>query len=386
MIDPGDGQAADHAPALVHLLDIAGGGQDAVLACRAACELPGFEHHVWLMGSGADETLAADMGLFTTDRFSAEAGPAYRASATLGRLYADRVASWGGPPAGVIAWSPRAARLAEAEMSDAPRRVCVLTAGPGPSTEPRTGIVRALGESGVWGLCALGQALTDLWTAAGATGVTPLPLPACVPPTWAADRAPARAALGVTDDQALIMLLGDPAGSCDAHRLVTVTGLVHYTGASVVSACPQGADHVPRAHRYCALHHDRWSLIPFTGPLLRALPAADIVLWDLDEVRASGSLGKPSGGVLTAACAAAAGAVIVAAEHPLSREVLTPAGETAFSRTHLYPDYATRLIPLTDSAEARRAIGAALAGAAQADGPEAFRAALSEALMAVRAG
>lgn len=347
------------AARVVHLLDPTEGGEDAVLACRAACEAPGFEHHVWLLGTTADELRCAELGLTTTDRLSVEAGPAYRAAQTLGRLHIDRARAWGLPARAVVAWSARAAQLAEAEMWDVPARLCVLTAGPGHPDEPRTNVVRAITPSGVWRVFALGSGLVQLWTSAGVSGLTALPIPVLTGLDQGQDRSTVRAALGVKHDERMLMLLASPARAGDAHRLVSMAGIIHYAGVRVVCAMPSGSAQVDRAVRYVNLHNHRWDVLPFDGPVARASAAADALVWDLDEARARSRHDMPSGGVVLAAAAAAAGTVVVGPDHPLLREIIG-GSPRLIARSASYPDLSHVLLPLLDDPAELARCGAAL--------------------------
>lgn len=372
--------ASPRARRIVHLLDVAHGGESAALACLGALNAPGTVHHVWLIGSSDDEALSRAMGVPVEARLSAAAGPAYRAAQSLGRLHADRASVWGLAADAVIAWSPGAARLAEAELWDIPRRALVLTCGPGPEGETRTPIVRALLDTGSWAVLGLGQGLCDLWAEALAQGVAPLPLPARPWANHDIDRAAGRAALGLREGEMLMLMLADPAASGDAHRHASIAGLVFYAGLPVVAAASSRSFQVARAVRYIGLHHHGYDFVPFEGPLTRALPAADVILWEIDEQRAMTRPLMPTGGALLAACAAASGTPIVAPDHLVSRDVLDFASAECLCRGVTYPDYSHKLLPILDSADLRASLGARLKQRWAGLDPRRFHDALSGAL------
>ena len=57
----------------MHLLRPGASGQDELLACRAACEIPNVHHLVWLIGNTRDERDARSLGLRISARFSPRA-------------------------------------------------------------------------------------------------------------------------------------------------------------------------------------------------------------------------------------------------------------------------------------------------------------------------
>ncbi len=355
---------------IVHVLDPREGGEDSVLACRAALALQrrDLEQHVWLLGGSEDEADAASAGVATTDRLSISAGPAYRAATSLGRLHAQRAAAWGLPASAVICWSPRAARLVEAEMWDVPRRVLVLTTGPGREDEARMSVVRTIAAAGApaWQVAALGEGQRTLWNEAGVPLGTALPLPATGlvdAPAWQHDRARVRSMLNVREGEGLLMLLGDPPESADAQRMVTMGGMIFHAGTPLLCAAPRRAFQMARACRYAVTHHRAWEIVPLDDPMVRALPGADVVMWEVDEERARLLPGKPTGGSLLAGIACSMGVPVVGPDHPVCREVLAGAAGPCLARGKDHPDYAHKLLPLLHDAPLRRRAGEALAAA-----------------------
>lgn len=124
-----------------------------------------------------------------------------------------------------------------------------------------------------------------------------------------ADRATARAALGVRDAERAVLLLADPPGGGDARRFAHRLGILSLAGERVVGLVHAESGELGRAVEYTAAAGYRWRLAIFQGAATEAANAADVVFWD------RGVAGTEAG-LAAAAAAVAQGATVVVTPGP----------------------------------------------------------------------
>jgi hypothetical protein len=294
---------------VVHLLDPGGSGQSCLLGARAVMDAtPWMIHHVWMLGTGADDRLALDCGLPITDRVrpgSVVPGQVGHAPA-LASLRAARFP--GAPPDGVVCWSPRAAVAAHRTFGGRVPVLLVLPRG------PRAGDAGPLLEAmslGTVRLAAFSPA-GEAWRRLGFQELITLDVPAVACPDWWDDRAQVRAELGIGADEWAVGLIGDPPCEGDARLLSGIVGLLHVGDVRTVGMVDARASQLGRGARFLRSHGRHWDVIPYRGATARAIPAADVLLWGCTMPERTPYHPGASGGLLLATAAMDHGTVVVA--------------------------------------------------------------------------
>jgi hypothetical protein len=355
---------------ILHVLE-PGAGEDAVIACRAACRVGGADHAVWLIGSGADERFAAEAGVRTTDRVAPPLGEAVLAArglAALARMRGERPDMVQCYSVGALAAArlvfPRRARLGV--LARRPARAAARTR--------RDGLVEALalgGGAAAPTVLALGRGSAEAWEAFGARDVR-----VCRPPALgeagdgSGDGARVRAEIldrlgpvGGAEGWTLIALLGDAAGGADARRFAFALGLLYTTGRRVAGVVPAGAGQRRRAARFVRAHGRQWGLVEWSGPMERAAAACDVALAD----------GSAPAAVLATLCAAQGVPVVARDDGDTMAQLLGDVGEACLAAGGGAAAAAAKLLPLVEDAALRRRVGARLREcAARAPGGESF--------------
>jgi hypothetical protein len=341
---------------IVHLIDPSSAGHDALRACAACLMMRDVDQQVWLVGSSEDERTALRLGVDTTDRVGLTLGVAALTARRVRELARVRLRSGDVARTIVQCWSVRTVRLAQRALEQS---VSIqLTLATGPDAHERTSSARRLGLEGV-AVRVIGAALAELWRQRGVDVVDVLDWPRAAP-AQTMTREALRAELRLREDEFAILLLGDPPASCDARHFAGALSLLNLAAVRVVGLVPSGASEVRRAARFYQRFHRAWEGISFDGPASLAIPAADLVLWDVDPARAARISGQPMGGQLGALEAMRAGVPIVAARSALSESLLlAQAGACLAERTAL-PALGERILNLALDRQLHRATAQAL--------------------------
>jgi hypothetical protein len=357
----------------VHLLHPAASGQDEFLACRAACMIQNVRHLVWLIGTTRDEHDARALGLDVTARFSARAanmGPIARFLRPGGVLtqYAERLDA----SAQVLCWGTATLDIARALCL--PIAATVLL----DSRDVRT---TELGRTPAIAFC---NAIADAWRARGdLVSVLSPPHDVMSDDEWDRRRIDARSSLGISSDEVVVSLLSDPVRDGDARRFAWVTGLLQVAGIRAVGICAHASSQVQRAARYIRMHGRHWEVIAFRGPPAAALPAADLVMWNVDPSRVAGMDIPPRGqaggaGLLSAMLAARHGVPVFSPMDPASEEFLGTIAPELLATAATMPALGACAVPLLSDPQRRRAVGMRLAR--HFAGPSGFTDALARTL------
>ena len=96
------------------------------------------------------------------------------------------------------------------------------------------------------------------------------------------DRASARRALGLSDDDLLIAGFG-PRRRTDAFRIAHIAGVLSYAGRRVTVALPSDAVGLDRARRLLERHEHAWRVVVSDGSGFDMLPAADVAVCLLND-------------------------------------------------------------------------------------------------------
>jgi len=342
---------------VLHLLDPAHAGEEGCLACAALQRDGAAWQEVWLVGSSADERLAAGVGVRLDGRLTVRRWLAELGVSALRRLMADRVRA-GVAPDVVHCWSVEGLSLARAAFGPDVARAAVLPHGPaagrglGPD-ELRVDAAMRGAEVACWS-----GALAERWRAVRVDAAV-VDVPRLGVDGWNRRRAEARASLGIGDDELVVLLAGDPARTLDTKAFSVFMGTLRFGGARAVGLMPAAGSSHRRAARYVRALGRTFDMVRFHGPQIGALPAADLVLWGLDEATSRLVSDRPMGGVLLAATACAAGVPVISLDCGVSREVLGVRPELLCGSL-IFVDVARPLLPLALDARRRPETGAAL--------------------------
>jgi hypothetical protein len=343
-------------PTLVHLLRPGASGQDELLACRAACEIPNVHHLVWLIGNTRDERDARSLGLRISARFSPRAanlGPIARLVRPGGAMmpHANRLDA----SAQVLCWGTPTLDIARA------LRIPIAAAVLLDSRDIRT---TDLHRTPAIAFC---NAIASAWRTHGhQVAVLTPPYDLLSDGEWLARRQDTRTALRIGADEVVISLLSDPVRDGDARRFAWVTGLLQVAGIRAVGICAHASSQLQRAARYIRLHGRHWEVIAFDGPPAAALPAADLVMWNVDPSRVAGMDVPPRGpaggaGLLSAMMAARHGVPVFSPIDPASDEFLGTIAPELLATAATMPALGACAVPLLSDPHRRAAVGQRLA-------------------------
>lgn len=344
---------------IVHLLDPRHAGEEACLACMAACRDAEAWQDVWLIGDSEDERTLEAIGLRVDCRIGLHRALPELGVRPLRRLLDDRKRAGLGPDV-IHCWSVEGLSLARAAFGREVPRTGLLCHGPARGRgsgidEPR---VNAAFEGVL--LATFSREIAALWAPLHVTMGAVLDRPDPPLPEWEQDRVLSRAALDIAPDETAVMLLADPASNADAKQFTVMLGTLRLGGSRVIGMAPMGAMQARRAARYMKAFGRVFEVTTWAGPAVRALPAADIVLWGLDPALAATVEGRSLGGSLLASIASARGLPVIAMDHPLSREVLG-AAPACLCDSLLFVDVSRTLLPWAlDRAVAHAAAGPAV--------------------------
>lgn len=339
---------------VVHLLEIVRGGHDGILACAAACRLPAVEHHVWLLGSAADEAACAALGLAVTDRVTPPLNRAPLARHALERLHGNRIRAWGRPADAVVAWSHAAHDATPGSLRRVPRRATVLPIPVAPARPIGDALLLTLGPA------ARAHTLSEAGLLTRALPLPVAPPPVAPPPGGPAHRAHLRAALGLEPGDLAVLLLGDPPTAADGRWFASVVGMTQLAGARAVGIVPAMAAQARRGFEFGRLHGRFWESVASDLPPSQLLPAADVACWSIGCTHPGRQPGLREGGVALAAAALACGVPVVAPPHPLARALLAEE-PAAIARAARVPDVVQCLLPFADDRAHLRIVSARLA-------------------------
>lgn len=337
-------------PRVLHLTDAAGpdGAAGSIWACACAASLPGLAHETWAIGGPEAQAAARAAGLHPCVWASPPLGRAELAWPALRRVRARH-----GDPACVVAWSPRAARLARMLFT---KRVPIVV--------PRIGVP--------------GNARAQGWN---------VPAPPLAPPLVALPRWPgvvrqqARENAGLRADDVAIVLLADPIAHADAAAFTRHLSMAATAGHRAVGLVLDGTPSVARAARFLATTGASTEIVRLRGTLLDALRVADAAFWQRPDFT-----GTDTGLVLVAAVVAS-GIPVLAGPGIASAWLLGESRGTQIARGTADHQMADLVACFADDPARVRAVAAANAQRL-ARGPEAwwFHEGLMDAIARVSAG
>lgn len=351
---------------VLHVLDTAWSGHDAVLGVRAAAELlPGLAHHAILLGSRVEETACDALGVTTSERISIPAGMPGLAARAFERLVRVRAEQVDGEIVAVVVWSTRVAamvnRIARRMLGPEMPVILVLTSGPRAQVcDASLWAITGTGAGRITTAC-FDDDVADAWVGAGVQRPAVLTPPVVKPFDWAVERARVRAELEIGEDEPVAALLADPMSAGDCRLFSWIIGVVTVSGDHILGIVPIASDQYRRAARYLALHHREWESVVYHGPAVIGIAGADVVIWDQDIHRSRAISGWPAGGLLAAKLAASSGVPIVTTASGMSRRLLRAAPGWCRAGAATMPGLGSALLVMTDDPEWRRRIGADLA-------------------------
>ncbi|MBL8991050.1 MAG: hypothetical protein JNJ48_05670 [Phycisphaerae bacterium] len=342
---------------VLHLLDPSHAGEEGCLGCVALQREAAAWQEVWLVGSSADERLAASVGVRIDGRVTVRRGLAELGTGPLRRLMADRVRAGVGPDV-VHCWSIEGLSLARAAFGPEAARAAVLPHGPtagrgqGPD-ELRVDAAMSGAEVACWS-----RSLAERWSAVRVEAAT-CDVPRLEVDGWEHRRAQTRSALGIGQDELVVLHAGDPVRTLDAKAFAVFMGTLRFGGARAVGLMPAAGSSQRRAARYVRALGRTFELVRYDGPQSGAMPAADLVLWGLDGATSALAADRPMGGVVLAATACAAGIPVIAQDCGVSREVLGARPELLCGSL-IFVDVARPMLPLALDSARRAATGGTL--------------------------
>lgn len=348
-------------PAVLHIIDPLWAGLDSLLGLHAFVSLlPEQPQHAILVGPAECEQHARALGVTITDRVNMPLGRVSLCGPALERLIRLRAEQLHGFSS-VFVWSPRLApmvarMIARLVSPDVPVTM-MLTVGPRASDAGRKlWLHTGTGAARLRSACFDDQ-IADAWAHYGLMRPEVLPVPATLNIDWEAQRLAVRRELELRDDELALALLCDPATEGDARLFTWINGVLTIAGKRVVGILPAAAGQMRRAARYLRMHHREWEVVRYKGPMPLALPAADLVIWDLDPRRLNDDMPQPSGGQLAARLAASTGVPMVAVACGLSRRTLVGAPGWCLIGAATMPGLGSGCLPLADDSELRREVG-----------------------------
>ncbi len=277
-----------------------------------------FHHTVVLIGSTADEALAREWGINSTDRIAAPLSHPELAWTALRRLAANRA-----KPDVIHAWSAPCARLANRAKLACPFTVTL----DGTAIESKaTGLFTRRAIRAAAAVHYTCSAVLDLWAPYLDPNQphTVAPLPIFPNESSTESRQRIRDRYPIDNDTTLIFAAGEPASAIDARYLAYTAGLLTLSGIKAAILLPVEAAELERALRWTQRHQDRWPLITDTLPIHKLIPACDAAVWSRGRWPSLGSRlgGHRHTGAESLAWAAAAAIPIIAERQPESTAAL----------------------------------------------------------------
>lgn len=391
---------------VLHLIEPAA-GDEPLIACRAALDIPGVDHAVWSIAGSQAHRRATRAGITADVRILPALSIPELAARRASHLFNERYWSPHAPlptPDLIMCWSIGTMGLSRMVVGKRGVMRCGMFHRARPALRPGSPAYRreAYAVADVTAF-AFGRPIRSAYarTASVGRGLTFLednirlfepPSPHTPRRISPEDRAAARARLGVPRDHRLIALLADPPRAGDAKRFTFLLGLLYAGHTRVTGVMPAGVSRLGRAARYLREHDRRWGLIVSDLPLEDRLAAADAaVVLPADtrgaepESALTDPLTLPSAGPVSVAAALALGVPVFSADPLVDRALLdgpdatsTPLSDaclaTDFGHDGLPNRIAGRLAPaLRDDALLNRLGELSLKRAAAAHAADDFR-------------
>lgn len=378
------GHGAD-APKVLHVLDPRWTGHDPTLAVKCCVDLiDDVEHYALIAGTRGHELDAAALGVISSDRIGLVADSLVEDNA--GVAASGAYASIAGERAlralltrrlgqlrdvrAVCVWSSRlAGAVAQTVLNvteGRTRTLAMLTTGPREAwIEGDLCVVSGGGVGRAQPVC-FDEEIAQAWGKAGAGFVERVECPVSTIRGWGERRRSVREELRIDPGETVLGVIAEPQSAIDMRLLTWIAGVLTIAGRKCVAIAPRGSGQSRRAARYLYLHKREWDAIQFEGPTALALPAADLVLWDLDPRRAGVETGQPGGGQITAKMVCAAGMPVFTVASGMSRRTLIGAPGWCLSGASTMPGLGAAGLALLDDPALRASVGADLIAGARA--------------------
>ncbi|MBL0868953.1 MAG: hypothetical protein IBJ18_00055 [Phycisphaerales bacterium] len=379
--EPARGQqpAGTASPTVLHVLDPRWSGHDATLALKCCVDLlSDVRQYAIIAGSRQSEIEAADLGVTTGDRvnlvadsfeefntvgFGATGIASIAGERSLRELLTRRLTQLGDVRA-VCVWSSRLAGVVAQTVHQATngqtRTLAMLTTGPRETwLESDLCVVSGSGVGRARPVC-FDEEIAQSWNKAGVGGVEVIECPVATIDRWSERRRSVREELRITPEEIVLGVIAEPVKSIDMRLLTWIAGVLTIAGRKCVAIAPRGSGQSRRAARYLYLHKREWDAVQFEGPNALALPAADIVLWDLDPRRPAVESGQPGGGQVTAKMVCAAGVPVFTVAGGMSRRTLSGAPGWCLSGASTMPGLGAAGLALLDDPALRTSVGQSL--------------------------
>lgn len=382
---------------VMHVLDPRWTGHDATLAVKCCVDLlTDVEQFAIIAGTRQHELDAAALGVITSDRVSLVADSLIEDNSTvatnggfasiageraLRALLKRRLQQLGSVDA-VCVWSSRLAGVVAQtvleSISARARTLAMLTTGPRENwIEGDLCIVSGSAVGRVLPVC-FDDEIAQAWSKAGVSVAEIIECPVASIDRWQERRDSVRNELRIARGETVLGVIAEPEKAIDMRLLTWIAGVLTIAGRTCVAIAPRESGQSRRAARYLYLHKREWDAVHFVGPTALALPAADLVLWDLDPRRAAVETGQPGGGQITAKMLCAAGIPIFTVASALSRRTLKGAPGWCLSGASTMPGLGAAGLALLDDPALRESVGrdliaGARAGEANATFAEQFR-------------
>lgn len=370
---------------VLHILDPRWTGHDATLAVKCCVDLlPDVEQFAIIAGTRQHELDAAALGVITGDRVSLVADSLIEDNATVStnggfasiageralrtllrrRLQqiqgVDAVCVWSSRLAGVVAQTVLESNNARA------RTLAMLTTGPRESwIEGDLSVVSGSALGRAQPIC-FDEEIAQAWNKAGVSPAEIITCPVVSIDRWSERRSTVREELRIAPTETVLGVIAEPEKAIDMRLLTWIAGVLTIAGRKCVAIAPRESGQSRRAARYLYLHKREWDAVHFEGPTALALPAADLVLWDLDPRRPAVESGQPGGGQITAKMLCAAGVPIFTVASALSRRTLTGAPGWCLSGASTMPGLGSAGLALLDDPALRESVGRDLIAGARA--------------------
>jgi hypothetical protein len=224
------------------------------------------------------------------------------------------------PPTLIHAWSTAALSIAHRALPHTPRLLSV-TRPPSGTAASRSSDARVLQQCPRSVTVFSSAAIEERWMDVVRQRKRVLPLPVTAPDPGA--RQQLRARWGVDDDTIVVVAIGEPGRSINAHSLVYAGGVQAVAGRPIVSVISPEARDLERGLRFTERHHGLWRAIVYDAPTPAILPGANLAIWKDDPACDFGSATRRAHlGLESLAWAAAHRVPIVAEDRTGVREMV----------------------------------------------------------------